>query len=524
MIACSNCKIIIQEELELLNRLAAILADNKLAIDDALQRVLSTMSRSLEFPRSFLTLYNRQSGQIFISKSFGLTDTEHNRGVYSPGEGITGKVIESGEPFVVQNIEKEKGFLNRIKIPNEDGKTISFICVPVKSGQEVIGTLSSYQKDLSDFQRDLRLLNIVASMISQAAQLYLSRHEEYENLQAENLRLHKELEDNFRPSNIIGSTSSMKSVYELIDRVKDTATTALILGESGVGKELVASAIHYSSPRKDHAFIKVNCAALPESLMESELFGHEKGSFTGADSRRIGKFEAAHKGSIFLDEIGEISFGTQAKLLRILQEREFVRVGGNETLYADVRVIAATNRDLEKLVSQGDFREDLYYRLNIIPITVPPLRERRSDILQLANAFIEKHSKLNGKSVKRISTPAIDMLMAYHWPGNVRELENCIERAVVLSNDEVIHGYNLPPTLQIAAPETVFSDRNGSLQKALDALEYEMIIEAVKACRGNLSKVAEKLGLTIRMMGLRAKKYNIDLKAFKREAREESKN
>jgi Nif-specific regulatory protein len=287
----------------------------------------------------------------------------------------------------------------------------------------------------------------------------------------------------------------------------------LLRGESGCGKELVAHAIHYASARAAKPFIKVNCAALTETLIESELFGHEKGSFTGAIAQRKGRFELAHSGTIFLDEIGDLSPATQIRLLRVLQEKEFERVGGNETIRTDARVIAATNRHLEQMVEQGKFRQDLYYRLNVFPIHIPPLKERKTDIPLLADFFVEKYSKLHHKNIKRISTPAIDMLMSYHWPGNVRELENCIERAVLVSSDDVIHAHYLPPTLQTAeATGTLPAD---NLAAALDRLEREMILDALKSSRGNMAKAARALGMSERLIGLRVNKHGIDPKRFR---------
>jgi Nif-specific regulatory protein len=350
-------------------------------------------------------------------------------------------------------------------------------------------------------------------MIAQAVRLRQSAQEERQRLMEENRRLHEELQDRFRPSNIIGNSKPMQAVYDLIAQVSKSDATALIRGESGVGKELVAAAIHYNSRRTGQPFIKVNLAALPETIIESELFGHEKGAFTGALAERKGRFELAEGGTIFLDEIGDFTPATQVKLLRVLQEREFERVGAALPIKADVRIIAATNRDLEAMIAEGRFRQDLYYRLNVFPIHVPPLRERRSDILLLADHFVEKHSKRNHKSVRRISTPAIDMLSAYHWPGNVRELENCIERAVLLTTDDVIHGHHLPPTLQTAeASGTAISE---SLQAALDRLEREMLIEAIKSARGNMAKAARGLGISERLIGLRVDKYGIDYRRFR---------
>jgi Nif-specific regulatory protein len=287
----------------------------------------------------------------------------------------------------------------------------------------------------------------------------------------------------------------------------------LIRGESGVGKELVAAAIHYNSRRSALPFIKVNLAALPETIIESELFGHEKGAFTGALAQRKGRFELAHTGTIFLDEIGDLSPATQVKLLRVIQEREFERVGGNQTIRVDVRIIAATNRDLEALSAEGRFRQDLYYRLNVFPIHVPALRERKADILLLTDHFVEKYAKATHKEVRRIATPAIDLLMSYHWPGNVRELENCVERAVLLADGEVIHAHHLPPTLQSA--ESSGTIHHGTLQETLDALERDLIVDALKTSRGNKAKAARALGTTERLIGLRIARLGIDWRRFR---------
>jgi Nif-specific regulatory protein len=300
----------------------------------------------------------------------------------------------------------------------------------------------------------------------------------------------------------------MRQLYEEMARVAGTNTTVLIRGESGTGKELIAQGIHYHSPRAKKPFIKVNCAALPETLVESELFGHERGAFTGAEVRKKGRFELANGGTLFLDEIGELSPAIQVKLLRVLQEREFERVGGTEPVKVDVRVVAATNCDLEKALAGGSFREDLYYRLNVFPIFIPPLRVRKADVLPLADHFAEKYAREHGKSIKRISTPAIDLLAGYHWPGNVRELENTIERAVLMADGEVIHGHHLPPTLQTAeATGTVVS---ASLSTAVEAFERSLIEDALKSTRGNRSKAARLLGTTERVISYKVKKYGMD--------------
>jgi Nif-specific regulatory protein len=380
---------------------------------------------------------------------------------------------------------------------------------------QVIGALSADRLFMNDepLEEDVRLMSIIASMIAQAVRLRQEHQDERKRLLEENTRLQNELQERFRPANIIGRSGAMQDVFDLIGQVAKSDATVLIRGESGVGKELVAHAIHYNSQRASKPFIRVNCAALPESVIESELFGHEKGAFTGALQQRKGRFELAHGGTIFLDEIGDLSAHTQVRMLRVLQEREFERVGGTDTVKVDVRIIAATNRDLEEMMQEGGFRQDLYYRLNVFPIHIPPLRERRTDILELANFFVEKYSKANHKYVRRISTPAIDMLMSYHWPGNVRELENCLERAVLLTTDDVVHGHHLPPTLQTA--EASNTPMVGTLDETIERVEREMIIEALKNARGNRAEAARHLGITERLMGLRVRKHNINPKMFR---------
>jgi Nif-specific regulatory protein len=321
------------------------------------------------------------------------------------------------------------------------------------------------------------------------------------------------LKDKYSISNIVGNSNKMREVFQMVSQVCKSNATVLIRGESGTGKELVANSIHYSSHRAKNPFVKVNCAALPVNLIESELFGHEKGAFTGAIKQKMGKFELAHKGTIFLDEIGSLGLDVQANLLRILQEKEFERVGGHRTLKTDVRIIAATNKNLEEAVEDESFRGDLYYRLNVFPIYLPPLRERKTDILLLADYFLEKYAKENHKNIKRLSTPAIDMLMEYHWPGNVRELENCIERAVLLCEEGVIHSYHLPPTLQTGKESGTVPAL--SLEDAVARLEREMIIDALKNTRGNITMAAEILDTTVRKFAYKAQKYGIEYKAYR---------
>ncbi len=514
---CTHCEVQFKEILELLENLnETIQKDDDIA--NIVSDTLKVLSRHRQFVRGSVTIFDRKNSKIVTKESFGLSSEEQSRGIYTLGEGITGEVVETGKSILVSNISEDSRFLNRTGARrNMSRESAAFICVPVKSVREVIGTLSVERvtTDRAELERDLQFLQVTASMISQAVRLYRAHYEEHQQLISENLRLTEALNGGSRPGNIIGETTNMRGLYSMVRRVAATNATVLILGESGVGKELVARAIHDASNRNNSPFVTLNCAALPENIIESELFGHEKGAFTGAVSERKGRFELADRGTIFLDEIGELGLNMQAKLLRVLQEREFERVGGVKTLHTDVRVLAATNRDLEEEVKAGKFREDLYYRLNIIPLTVPPLRERKADILPLVNHFIEKTNRRNGLDIKRISTPAIDMLMAYHWPGNVRELENCIERAAILSEDGVIHGQHLPPTLQVASPVHREGVIEGSLQQRLDAVEYELLVDGLKATKGNLSKAAEMLGLTNRQIGIRMRKYGLSFREFR---------
>jgi Nif-specific regulatory protein len=503
------------KELALLFEISETLA-RSLDLREVAAPLLETMAQNLGMQRGTLTLLNRDTGEISIEAAHGLSKSQRGQGRYKVGEGITGRVAQSGKPAVIPKISEDPAFLNRTGARRSlRDQELSFICVPITIGTEVVGTLSAdrlYSEKVS-LAEDVRLLTIIARLIAQTVRVRQAAEEERQRLMEENTRLQAALKDKYHPSNIVSNSRAMQTVFEQIAQVSRSQATVLVRGESGTGKELVASSIHFGSPRATKAFIKVNCAALPESIIESELFGHEKGAFTGALNRRKGRFELAEGGTIFLDEIGDLSPATQVKLLRVLQEREFERVGGNETIRADVRIITATNRNLEELMSSGLFRQDLYYRLNVFAIHIPPLRDRKPDILLLVDYFADRYAKVNHKPIRRVSTPAIDMLMAYHWPGNVRELENCIERAVILSEDGVIHGHHLPPTLQTA--EASGTTHHGSLEAAMRNLERELLLDALKSAMGNKAKAARALGLTERIIGLRLDEHGIDYRRFR---------
>ncbi len=339
----------------------------------------------------------------------------------------------------------------------------------------------------------------------------IDRISERQNLIRENTELKERLIERYKFDEIVSTSHGMEEVLSLAGRVASSNATVLLRGESGTGKELVARAIHYHSPRANFPLIKVNCAALPETLLESELFGHEKGAFTGATSKRIGRFEAADKGTLFLDEIGELTPGMQVKLLRVLQEHEFERLGGNQTVKTDVRVIAATNRNIEQAIKEDKFREDLYYRLNVVSIVIPPLRERKEDIPGLLDYFIKKYGDENRKTITGITAEARDLFIRYPYPGNVRELENIIERAVVLSKQGIIGAADLPIHIHLAAGEGKLSAREmkGSLNETLDTVERGLIIEALKDSGGVQTRAAEKLGVSERVLRYKMKKYKI---------------
>jgi len=487
------------------------------SLTETLSILLKIMKEDMGVLKGMICLYNSKTGKIFIHDSIGLSEEEEIRGVYSIGEGITGRVVETGEPMIIPDITEHPGFLDRTRSHTEHKKEISFVCIPIAHGKKVMGALSIERlcANPKSLKHDVEILVVIAAMIAQAVELYLLENEERHFIKMENERLKLALKEKYHPANIIGNSKPMFEVYALIEKIACTKTTVLILGESGVGKELVANAIHYKGIDSNGPFIVFNCAALPESIIESELFGHEKGAFTSADRFRKGRFEEADGGTIFIDEIGELSLPMQAKLLRVLQERTFERVGGNKPVKVNIRVITATNRDLAKMVQEGTFREDLFFRLNVFPIMIPPLRERGSDILILAEYFIKLFVKQQGKEIKRISTPVQEMLLAYSWPGNVRELQNVIERAVILSEDKVLHGYDLPLSLQ--TPILTNCSHKVGLEAKLDGVEYEMIIEALTMHKGNISAAALELGLSRRILSLRMAKFGINYKKYRKE-------
>ena len=501
------------EDVTLLYEISQALNES-LDLKKALYRVLEILASAKHLIRGTITILDLVRNEINIEVAHGLPSQTVQRVKYKLGEGIIGDVIANGKAVSIPRISQEPRFLDRARRSKEE-REFSYICVPIKKGNRVVGALSADRvfEGPAQLKESEKLLSVVATMVAQQAINLENIRMEKEKLRQENLNLRSELANKYRITNIIGNSNKMREVFQMISQVSRSNATVLIRGESGTGKELVANSIHYNSSRTKGPFVKVNCAAIPVNLIESELFGHEKGAFTGAIKQKLGRFELAHRGTIFLDEIGSIGLDVQANLLRVLQEREFERVGGHRTIKVDVRVMAATNKNLEQAVEDETFRGDLYYRLNVFPIYMPPLRERKTDILLMADFFLEKYGRENAKEIRRFSTPAIDMLMAYHWPGNVRELENCIERAVLLCEEGVIHSYHLPPTLQTGSESNTLP--NLSLEEAVANLEREMLIDALKNTRGNITRAAELIQTTVRKFNYKARRYGVDYRHYR---------
>jgi Nif-specific regulatory protein len=502
-------------ELTALYEISKALASS-LELKDTAGQILGILAKELAMSRGTLTLVDPDTRELSIQAAHGLTEEEIARGRFKIGEGITGRVFERGEPMIVPDIGREPLFLNRTRSRGDiRAQKIGLIAVPVKFMDETIGVLSTdrlFPETTASFEEDVRVLTVVASLIGQAVKLSRAVVMERKHLLEQNLQLQSELQTRYRLDNVIGRSKVVEEVIRSVLRVSPSKATVMLRGESGTGKELMARAIHYNSPRSEHPFIKVNCSALPETLLESELFGHERGAFTGATQRRSGRFESADGGTIFLDEVGDIPLTMQVKLLRVLQEQQFERLGGNQTLAVDVRVVAATHRDLERAIRDGSFREDLYYRLNVVPIYLPPLRERAEDIPLLIDHFLVKFNRENNKKVK-ISQSVMDLLVRYHWPGNIRELENCIERMVIMSESDVITFKTIPTSIA-----TYFKDlqevtrtpkATPGLRGSVEDLEREHLINALKQSGWVQTRAAKILGLTPRQVGYKMKKYKV---------------
>ena len=483
-------------------------------LEENLKCAMETLSKHLEMQRGCVFLMDPVSQGLRIVAAHGLTPSEILRGTYRIGEGIVGKVMETGAPMFVPNIGEEPKFLNKTESRPEK-KGISFLCIPIILERKTLGVLSVdriYSEERGSVDDDLRVLYIVASFTAQFVKLW----EIFKRSEDECGTLRSQLEERYSLPNIIGQSHKFQHVLKIVMKVAHTDTNVLLLGESGTGKELIAQTIHYQSHRGKSKFVAVNLAALPENLIEAELFGVEKGAFTGATARRIGRFETAHTGTLFLDEIGELTLQAQVKLLRVLQERTFERIGSAEPITVDVRVVAATNRNLLKEVQNGNFREDLYWRLNVVPIVLPPLKDRKEDIPLLIEHYLKKFNKAYHRNI-RLKDDTVTNLVRYPWPGNVRELANMVERFVIMAEHDWIGPEDLPLNLKLDSEIMPFTqpagnDASPSLNFEIQHLEKERIIAALKNNNFNQQKTSATLGISPRQLGYRIKKYGINYK------------
>jgi formate hydrogenlyase transcriptional activator len=485
---------------------------SKLSPDELFSAISDQLSKILRHDHAILTLRNEETG-ILDTYALYSTDAqllEAGKGPFNPAGMPAAEVLATGKPVVARDIDADR-------YPNPNFRRflalgLKSICsVPLITRERIIGTLAlSRMRDDAWTPEDVEFLAQVANQIAIAVENSLSYREltqMKERLATEKLYLEDEIRLDNNIGNMVGASPAFQSVLKGLQIVAPTDSTVLILGETGTGKELVARAIHELSGRTRGSFIKVNCAAIPSSLLESELFGHEKGSFTGAVAQRVGRFELAHRGTLFLDEIGEMPLELQPKLLRAIQDQEFERVGGNRTIRTDVRFVAATNRNLKAMVDENTFRADLYYRLHVFPLNVPPLRERREDIPLLTRYFVQKHTQRMGRNIETIPASALDALTRYDWPGNIRELQNVLERSVILTHSSTLH-VAMPELMETAAPGLP----RGRNSEASQASERERIIKALEEAKGQVggpNGAAARLGLKRTTLQNRMQKYKI---------------
>jgi Nif-specific regulatory protein len=508
---------LLESQLAALFEVSSVLS-RSLDLRQTLREVLSVLHDRGRLLHGMVSLLSEDRGELLISALHAEDPDPAETIAYRPGEGVIGTILSRNQPWILPRVGDEPRFLDRLNLYNPE---LPFIGVPIRLGDGgAIGVFAA-QPPVADGLLDerARFLEMVANLIGQAVRLARTVEAEQQALREERDKLRREVKGTHGFDSIIGHTDAMRLVFDQVRQVAKWNTTVLIRGESGTGKELIANAIHYNSPRARAAFVKLNCAALPDNLLESELFGHEKGAFTGAISLRKGRFEQADGGTLFLDEIGEISPAFQAKLLRVLQEGEFERVGGGRTLKVDVRVIAATNRDLEAEVRAGDFREDLYYRLNVMPIRMPALRERIEDVPDLARFLVVKVARMQGRELS-ITDSALRILMRHDWPGNVRELENCMERAAVMSEHGIIDRDVIELTgLNVAAlaaePLPVTSSKTPTIDfNDPDIDERERVIAALEEAGWVQAKAARLLNMTPRQIAYRIQTLNIKMRQF----------
>ena len=471
-------------------------------LDQLLELIIETATRMMDAKASSLLLLDPKTRKLYFKVATGEKSTDVKQFEIDLGQGIAGYVAQTGEPLLIPDVANDPRWDKEIS-ESIGFKTRSIACVPMKINGDIIGVVEIIDKADGSAIRDedLKILSVFADLAAQA--LGNARKIQHDKKEIKDLK--KELQNKYE---IVGESKALRNVISDAIKVANSKSTTLILGESGTGKELLARMIHRAGARKDEPMIVLNCAALPETLLEDELFGHEKGAFTGAVNRKIGKFELADRGTIFLDEIGEMSPSMQTKLLRILQEGVFYRVGGNKSIPVDVRVISATNRNIEEDVAEGRFREDLYYRINVVQMQMPPLRERREDIALLAEYFLDIYRKERGVSDLSISKKAMDLMIQYDWPGNVREMKNALERAVVMGNGKQIVPEDLPTFA--CRPQYPGLEVGLSLKDAIDAFKKEFILLNLRNTNGNRSLAAKDMQIQRTYLSRLITKYDIN--------------
>ncbi|GAB4357574.1 MAG: sigma-54-dependent Fis family transcriptional regulator [Methylohalobius crimeensis] len=501
---------LIESELDALFHVSRVL-NRSLDLQETLSSVLEVLHEHAGMQCGMVSLLDPDTGELLLNAAYGGDPAHIGTIRYHTGEGVVGSILEHGKTMVIERISEEPRFLGRLSLYDPD---FPFIGVPIRvGGSAPVGVLAAQPecRNAGLLDKSARFLEMVANLIAQSVRQSWEVERERRDLADERDRLRREVRGEYGFHNVIGHTPAMRRIFEQVRQVAKWNTTVLVRGESGTGKELIANAIHYNSPRANGPFVKLNCAALPDNLLESELFGHEKGAFTGATAQRKDRFELADGGTLFLDEIGEVSAVFQAKLLRVLQEGEFERVGGTRTLKVDVRFIAATNIDLEAEVEAGNFREDLYYRLNVMPIFMPALRDRAEDLPELAKFLVRKIGSQQGRELS-ITDSAIRLLMRHDWPGNVRELENTLERAAIMSGDGVIDRDAVIESgieeSVVPAPSNVSSPADVDLNDP-DLDERERVIAALEQAGWVQAKAARLLNMTPRQIAYRIQTLNI---------------
>ena len=530
---CKTCSLAFAyKEIELLYEIAVMLSVSE-KIEESIEKGMRLLKQNNYFDRCALFLLNDDKTQLEISASIDLTPQQRTIAVYKIGEGATGLAAKSAEPIVIENIHNNINYLNKMGALNTS--SVSYVAVPVIQKDGVVGVISAnISKDSQlNFDEIVRMLTILGSLSVGSLIVHRRYTKEKEEIQELKSYYRDEMLSEYKFENIIGKSKNMRQIFSMIETVAPSDATILVRGETGTGKELIAAAVHNISPRQNGPFIKLNCAAISETLLESELFGHEKGAFTDAKEMRKGRFELADGGTLFLDEIGDITPALQVKLLRILQEQEFERVGGTKTIKTNVRLVAATNRNLEEMVKKGEFREDLFYRLNVIPLNLPPLRERYEDIQLLIEHYLKKYMKMHHKNM-HFSKASLELLLEYPWPGNIRELQNTMERVVLICpegelapemlnhvlpfNYQKMHLSQMEeaklepePVIEESSTPAPHQDVSNLTKSSLQDMEKEAIIKALIENHGIQTKAAKQLGMTARQIGYKIKKYGIDL-------------